>query len=689
MSVIKDKLNQVLQVVIKPVTLFKTIFEPYYYVKPKYLTELEKWKEDNPILKDMVYQVPEDYRKPSLYNPQYLGTKGDVEADIPLEKAGLNDNGNGLNHYDEGDEPKVPIIDVNASHDINFSILDNLNNYIGNTDKLPVNTILFAQNDDSLEVLMFSEASARNRFRRSTAEADEKLAQKFRSNASKKSRVLVADPNIEKNKYGHPNWAWTHLLPVGVHGSEGDRRLGVRWWNRDNVGEIAQFENRQSNRQVGIYWLTRIERIDGESIQSNNNTSNSGGFLTSALGADTVSGIRWISKAYSKDGEILDELVIEHSDPYRSEIENHWNENNSDGQWYWTFDIDDAPATASVDEEEAESDEDNIFSDYNYSTERYYFESKEPDLVVSYGNDSDGQPVKVDLASPEACHCIFCGTTGSGKSVQVVSIISQLMLKNTPQQVQFVGIDPKMTEFGKYKDSPYWAVNPILDTNEASMLSRFALMVSETRSSMFAKIGVKNLDSYNKWVATHKEEAERLKFGFLPHLFLVTDEFASLMSQNRQENEDTFNRIAAECRAQGVHALLATQRPSVDVITGTMKNNFPAKCGLSMGSAVDSSTLMEVEENSINPHQLKGRGDNILKTQSSRRRSQGYFFDDPDVDHINLFNQFNYYKPIVKDGKVVPDLSKATMIKYKRELVRAGIAERNGNSYTMIKKKAS
>lgn len=675
---IKNKFTNATQIFFKPVSWFKSFFEPYYYSKPNYLTELEKWIEDNPILKDYVYKIPDDYKKPSLYNPQYLGTKGEIDADIPLDKVGLNDTGNGINHYDEGDAPKVPIKNVNVNHDNNFSIMENLSDYIGNTDNLPVNTILYAQNENTLEVLMYSEASARNRFRRTNSEADEKRAQKFRSNASKKSRIMVSDANIENNKWGHPNWAWTHLLPVGVHGSEGDRRLGIRWWNRDNFGEIAQFENRQSDRQVGLYWLTRIERVDGETVGE------------SMLGTTTVSGIRWISKAFDKQGEILDEIKIEHIDYYREETENHWNADNPDSQWYWSYDIDDKPVSATADAEEEVNPDDDIFSDYSYSTERYYFKSKEPDLVVSFGNDGNGDPVKVDLSSPEACHCIFCGTTGSGKSVQVVSIISQLMLKNTPQQVQFVGIDPKMTEFAKYKDSPYWAVNPILDTNEASMLSRFALMVSETRSSMFAKIGVRNLSSYNKWITNHKEEAERLKFGFLPHLFLVTDEFASLMTQNRQENEDTFNRIAAECRAQGVHALLATQRPSVDVITGVMKNNFPAKCGLSMGSAVDSSTLMEVEENDINPHQLKGQGDNILKTQSSRRRSQGYFFDDPDIDHINLFNQFNYYKPIIVNGKIVPDISKSTMIKYKRELVRAGIAEKTGNTYTMItKKKAS
>lgn len=664
---------------------FKKMFEPYFYSKPKYLIELEKWKEENPVLKDNVYKVPENYKKPSLYHPLYLGTKGEVEVDRVVE---YNDKGNGLNHYDEGDAPKVPVINVNESHDKNFSIYDNISDYIGNTKKLPVNTILYAQNDKSLEVLMFSEASARTRFRRSTAKADEDKAQKFRTNASKKSRIMVSDSNIENNKWGHPNWAWTHLLPVGLHGSEGDRRLGIRWWNRDNVGAIADFENRQSARQEGLYWLTRIEKIDGESIPDN---SSGGGFLSQSLGAETVSGIRWISKAFNKNGEVLDELVIEHADPYREEKENHWNSDNPDTQWYWSYDIDDKPVTATTeDEEEIEnSEDDDIYSDYNYSTERFYFKSKEPDLVVSYGHDKDGHPVKANLASPEACHCIFCGTTGSGKSVQVVSIISQLMLKNTPQQVQFVGIDPKMTEFAKYKDSPYWAVNPILDTNEASMLSRFSLMVSETRSSMFAKIGVKNLDSYNKWVDENKEEAERLKFGYLPHLFLITDEFASLMTQNRQENEDTFNRIAAECRAQGVHALLATQRPSVDVITGTMKSNFPAKCGLSMKSAVDSSTLMSVEEKDINPHQLKGYGDNIFETSSGRRRSQGYFFTDNDVDHINRFNMYNYYGYVLDGDKLVPDESKVTMIKYKRELVRAGLAEKEGNKYIMIKKKAS
>lgn len=661
-----------------PIAFFRKMFEPYFYTKPQELIDLEEWRKENPIFKDNVFELPKNYQKPSLYHPAYLGKKGAIEADI--KNVSLNDDGNGYSYHAKDDAPQIPVKDINPSHDNKFNIFDNIGDYINNTDKLPVNSIIFAQNDNTFEALMFTGAGRRYHFSRENGKEEEKRPRQLRANARNKSRIKAIDPHIKKNRNGHDDWQWAHFFPVGYYGSEGDERLGVRWWGEDNIGAQKQFEDRQDKHKDGFYWLTRIEKVDGEVTEA--------GMFSG--GSDIQhSGLRWIAKTYSKDGELLDEMKVEHFVDYRVEEENIWNP-ECENAWTWNFGIDQDVVSASSTEEDEEEDgvdDNDIYSDYYYSTERLYFESKEADLVVSFGNDSNGNPVKVDLASPEACHVIFCGTTGSGKSVELVSIISQLMIHNTPQQVQFVGIDPKMTEFAVYKDSPYFAVNPILDTNEASMLSRFALMVSETRSAMFAEIGVKNLTEYNEWVENNKAEAEEKKFGYLPHLFLLTDEFASLMAQNRQENEDTFNRIAAECRAQGVHALLATQRPSVDVITGTMKNNFPAKCGLSMGSSVDSSTLMEVEENDINPHQLKGRGDNILKTQNRRVRSQGYFFSQRDVTHINDFNKVNYFGVIREDDKIVPDISKSKMVKYKRELVRAGLAEQNGNTYTLIKKK--
>lgn len=686
-QLIKDRLST-------PINYFRKTFEPYFYTKPQELTNLEKWVDENPVFKDYVYQLPENYQKPSLYHPAYLGKKGNTEVDIPEDKIGLNDTGAGLSYHAEGDEPKIPVKDINPLHKDEFDILTNISDFISNKSKLPANSIVFAQNHNTMEALMFTGGGRHDFYSRQYDKKQQKIDRIRRSDAKKDSRIKVIDKMIntktgktsDGRKYTYEDWQWTHFFPVGYHGSEGDRRLGLRWWGEDNQGVMANFENRQKKHEEGFYWLVRIERVDGETVVEEQSATLFGE-AGKSLSAKTQSGIRWIAKTYSQKGDLLDEMTVEHLIPYMTESTNVWNPDYADS-WIWSFGIDEViEATVSEEEEANEVDDNDIYSDYNYSTERFVFKSKEPSTVVSFGNDSNGNPVKVDLATPEACHVIFCGTTGSGKSVEVVSIISQLMAHNTPQQVQFVGIDPKMTEFAVYKDSPYFAVNPILDTNEASMLSRFALMVSETRSAQFAQIGVKNLDEYNKWIDENKAKAEKLKFGYLPHLFLLTDEFASLMAQNRQENEDTFNRIAAECRAQGVHALLATQRPSVDVITGTMKNNFPAKCGLSMGSSVDSSTLMEVEENDINPHQLKGRGDNILKTQNRRVRSQGYFFSNDDVQHINLFNKVNYYGVVREGDKLVPDLSKARMINYKRELVRAGLAEKIDGVYTLVKKK--
>lgn len=659
--------------------------QPFYHPKPKELIELEKWHAENPVLKDFAYRVPDNYKKPSLYHPAYLGKKGNITPDIDISQD-LNDKGKGYTYSAEDDKPKVPVDDINKSHRNDFDIKSNIQDFIGNTKVLPAGNILFAQNDNTLEVLLFAKAGMRGEHARLNDDSEQNRTRKLRSDAKKRSRFKASDtdqPN--KEQHGNPNWHWAHLLPVGYHGSEGDERLGIKWWGEDNTtfgggnGKMSIFEAKQQKRTEGFYWLTRIEKVDGE---------------RGSFGMQK-SGVRWIYEIYNKSGELIDSELIEHTFEYRTEEENRWSPTNADTSWSWNFGIDNQVVGVEDSEENESDNDDDIMSDYVYSTDRFYFESKEPDLVVSFGINKAGNHVKADLSSPDACHCIYCGTTGSGKSVQVVSIMSQLMQHNTPQQVQFIGIDPKMTEFSPYKNHPYWAVNPILDTNEASMLARFALMVSETRSAMFTEIGVKNLDEYNKWVEENKEQAEAKQFGFLPHLFLMTDEFASLMTQNRQENEDTFNRIAAECRAQGVHAHLATQRPSIDVITGTLKNNFPAKCGLSMGSAVDSSTLMEVEPDGINPHQLKGRGDNILKQNNgTRERCQGYFFSNKDVELINTFTKTMYYgvveKEITEKGvtekRIVPDESKAQQVKYKRDLVRAGLAEKDGNTYTLLKK---
>lgn len=655
----------------------RSAYQPYYKAKPKELVELEKWAKANPVRKDYVYKVPENYKKPSLYHPAYLGKKGNTEVDIAVDKLELNNQDGVYSYAEKGDEPKVKITDINPTHSDNVDIFNNINAYIGNKEKLPVGEIIFSQNNNSMEVMQFIKAGMRSEFQRFGSEADKERARQLRKNARKRSRIKANDKSarwVKRNGKPSLDWHWAHLIPVGYHGSEGDERLGVRWWGQDNStvndgnGTMQKFEDRQEKRKEGFYWLTRIEKYDD----------------------GRFAGLRWIYKIYSQTGEELDSEEINHLYKYRDEVTNVWSSENADNPWSWSFGIDyHAIADKTENEEETEVDENDPFSDYVYSTKRFYFKSKRPDLEVSFGQDANGNPVIVDLASPEACHCIYCGTTGSGKSVQVISIISQLMHKNTPQQVQFVGIDPKMTEFGVYKDNPYWAINPILNTDDAAMLARWVLMVSETRSAMFVEVGVKNLEQYNEWVANNPEEAERRQFGFLPHLFLFTDEFASLMAQNRQENEDIFNRIAAEGRAQGIHAHLATQRPSVDVITGTMKNNFPCKCGLSMGSYIDSSTLMEVDENDINPHQLKGRGDNICKTQSKRVRSQGYFFSNQDVEHINNFTKVMYYGTVKGNDHIKIDNSKVTHINYKRDLMIAGLVEEQDGKYVMVKKKAS
>ncbi|HEN9012863.1 TPA: FtsK/SpoIIIE domain-containing protein [Streptococcus agalactiae] len=611
---------------------------PYYHDKPQELIDLEKQAESYKINPpDNVFIPPKGFRRPSLYHPMYLN-------EVPKSKN---------NNYSEPDDKiKANIIDLNPEQDDSISIHKEIYNII-DAKVLPTGDLAYAQNNETYELLMHVQAGSRSRFQR----AGEARANTLRKLGRNKSRIKCTNDNMLDKNRNEP-WAFCHLIPVGYHGSEGDERIGIRWWGSDNNNWQSEYEKRMEKLNQNYYWLIKIKKIE----------------------TNNESGLGWDYYTYDENGELIDSMVdqMNHTVPNTtaSEEANVWKKTTGGENWEWTFGVDEK-TEINEDDEALQKAMDN----YVYYPEYIGFESLVNKTVALSGEDDKGRLVSFDTAESEACHLLIAGTTGSGKSVEVVFIMETLKAKATPLDVQFAGVDPNKVEFAYYRHNPYWYAEPVDQVSKASLLTNHDVIVFEARANMFKKVGVENLKAYNKWVANNTEEAKRLQFGFLAHTYLVTDEFASLMLQAREMNEPPLLRIAAEGRKYGTHAFLATQRPSVDVIRGTLKSNFPAKIGLRLNNSNDSGTLAELDNHGINPHDLKGMGDNILMTQNGRFRSQGVYVSKDDVKYManchkyiyfGLNPDFNPELPEDDDDNPRYDYSKDYKEDIEGELVRSG-----------------
>lgn len=611
---------------------------PYYRKTPKKLIELretvksyEKKKPDN------VYFPPKGFKRPSLYHPLYLNEK-------PAEKS--------INYSAKDDRIKANITDVNPDHDNKVEIQKQIYDII-DAQILPVGDLCYAQNDHTYELLMHVQAGSRERFSRDQTTKGLAKANALRKAGRNNSRFKCLNDDRKDGE-----WTFCHLIPYGYHGSEGDERIGMRWWGRDNNTYQAEYESRMANLRQNFYWLVRIEKIE----------------------TPNESGISWDYYTFDEEGNRLDAMIgqMRHVVPNNTQsVEmNVWSKEKTGENWEWSFGVDSNKDTIVTDEETEKA-----MNDYVWYVDKHSFESLTNKTKVSSGTDEVGELVIFDTGESEGCHLLIAGTTGSGKSVEVSWLITQLKAKATPLDVQFGGIDPNKVEFEFFKNDPYWFANPVDDVSKATYLTSFTVNTMEARLNMIQKVGVRNLNGYNQWITDNRERAIELQFGYLPHVYLVTDEFASLMLQAREANEPSLLRIAAEGRKAGIHAFLATQRPSVDVIRGTLKSNFPAKIGLRLNNSTDSSTLAEVESRGINPHQLKGRGDNILITERGRFRSQGAFVSEADLRHMQNAHKYIYFGKnpnfdpnMPEDDEMNPryDYSKDVKVDIEGELIRSG-----------------
>lgn len=255
------------------------------------------------------------------------------------------------------------------------------------------------------------------------------------------------------------------------------------------------------------------------------------------------------------------------------------------------------------------------------------FANSKSKLTVALGKDIGGNVLVTDIGKMP--HGLIAGATGSGKSVCINSIIMSILYKANPDEVKLLMIDPKVVELGVYNGIPHLLVPVVTDPRKAAGALGWAVSEMEKRYQMFADRGVRNLKGYNEVVEHLDDEPEVKK---LPHIVIIIDELADLMMTAPKEVEDSINRIAAKARAAGMHLLIATQRPSVDVVTGVIKANIPTRIAFSVSSQIDSRTILDI----AGAEKLLGRGDMLFSSADSAKpsRLQGCFVSDEEVESV-------------------------------------------------------
>jgi len=249
------------------------------------------------------------------------------------------------------------------------------------------------------------------------------------------------------------------------------------------------------------------------------------------------------------------------------------------------------------------------------------FEEAKSRLTVGFGKDISGKAIFGNLA--DMPHLLVAGATGSGKSVCINTIVTSILFKAKPDEVKFIMIDPKMVELSIYNDIPHLMVPVVTDARKAASVLNWAVQEMEKRYGLIAQAGVKNIETYNKYYADDKDKQ-------MSSVVIIIDELADLMMVAPHDVEDAICRLAQKARAAGIYLVLATQRPSVNVITGVIKANIPSRISFAVTSQIDSRTILD----SAGAEKLLGKGDMLFKPQTEPKatRVQGAFVSDADVE---------------------------------------------------------
>ena len=264
-------------------------------------------------------------------------------------------------------------------------------------------------------------------------------------------------------------------------------------------------------------------------------------------------------------------------------------------------------------------------------------------VAMPIGKDVSGQALVMDLR--DCPHLLIAGATGSGKTVCLNSLLVGILTHASPDQVKFLMIDPKMVELALFNDIPHLVAPVVTSAKKASVALAWAVEEMERRYQLLARAGVRNLDLYNKRLAapgpkplpqeTADEPGDGEELRPLPYLVIVIDELADLMMVAAQDVESAITRLAQLSRAVGIHIVLATQRPSVDVITGVIKANFPTRLAFQVASKVDSRTILDTN----GADKLLGRGDLLFLRPGTAKpiRAQGAFVTDAEIERVTNF----------------------------------------------------
>ncbi len=259
------------------------------------------------------------------------------------------------------------------------------------------------------------------------------------------------------------------------------------------------------------------------------------------------------------------------------------------------------------------------------------FQGNNSKLTIGLGKDVGGNIQLADIAKMP--HVLIAGATGSGKSVCINTIITSIIYNSKPSEVKFVMVDPKVVELSVYNGIPHLLIPVVTDPRKAAGALAWAVQEMDNRYNLFAEKGVRDLKGYN---ASIKDDEEK---GILPQIVIIIDELADLMMVAKNDVEDAICRLAQKARAAGMHLVIATQRPSVDVITGLIKANVPSRIAFSVSSQVDSRTILD----SVGAEKLLGKGDMLYYPAGAPKpaRVQGAFVSDSEVEKIVDFIKSN------------------------------------------------
>jgi S-DNA-T family DNA segregation ATPase FtsK/SpoIIIE len=260
-------------------------------------------------------------------------------------------------------------------------------------------------------------------------------------------------------------------------------------------------------------------------------------------------------------------------------------------------------------------------------------------LTIALGKDITGSPVITDLSKMP--HLLVAGATGTGKSVSLNAMINSLLFAFSPDMLRFLMIDPKRIELSVYKDIPHLLYPVVTKPNEATKLLRWTVREMERRYTLLSDRGVRNIETYNRKILKDKktkpktENPEEETGNPLPYIVLVIDELADLMMTSSREVEEAITRLAQMARAAGIHLIIATQRPSVDVLTGIIKANFPARISFQVSSKVDSRTILDT----IGAEHLLGDGDMLFMPPGVGKimRIHGAYISEEEIKRVTGF----------------------------------------------------